>query len=54
MKQERRNFFARGIELASTIPLIGLLINNFMTKKKYYVVDSSQATYGEKMPMIQE
>ncbi len=54
MKIKRRNLLARGIELASTIPLIGLLVNNFMTKKKYYAIDTSQATYGEKFPLIQE
>lgn len=44
-KQEfgRRKFFARAVELASTIPLIGLLAKNFVESKSYYGLDLSNA-----------
>jgi len=46
-QNSRRKFLARGLELASTIPLIGVLGNNFLRSREYYSLDFSGAELKE-------
>ncbi len=40
--ENRRNFLAKTVEWASTIPLIGLIYSNFMSRTNYYEIDHSR------------
>ena len=52
MVKSRRDFLARGVELASTLPLAGLLVYNFLDSRSYYVVNSDKAVAIEKPAAI--
>jgi len=43
LQQNRRSFLAKSIELVSTIPLIGLIIENFANRTSYYEINSTGA-----------
>ena len=49
---KRRRFLARGIELASTIPLVGVLASNFNKSRDYYEANNSEAGLEEKTDVI--
>src|SRR3989344_5441620 len=55
---DRKTFFSRGtaraIELAATIPLIGLLIDNFSNSRKYYEANLSKAFNSGKPVIVSE
>ena len=48
MDEGRRNFLARGLELASAVPLIYLLKENFDASRKYSQADISGALVEDK------
>lgn len=48
----RRRFLARVVELASTLPLAGILVSNFLKSRDYYESNSSKAKLDEKSDVI--
>lgn len=53
--QPRRSFLARAVEVASAVPLVGLILQNFGNRTSYYEVDSASARVLEQpQPIIQE
>lgn len=48
-KESRRNALARVMELASTLPLVGILWKNTIERRSYYEIDKSGAINVEKI-----
>ena len=44
-KVSRRTFTTKTIELVATLPLIGVVVDNFIKSRIYYEADISKATF---------
>jgi hypothetical protein len=50
----RRRFIARTVELAATIPLIGLIFKNYQENRDYYGLDIKKALTIENNPVVEQ